>query len=130
MINITKPIDKNALAFALYEFAQQKPGFDSNNYSDQAAYQSDYRHYKKYADKNRKMSVESIVNILNELTDNEIIDSFGVNGGRLSFVEHGDSYRIVYVTGQYFPTEYQTVLCNVFERLITYYLVNVSGTSL
>lgn len=115
---VKEGFDRGALASAMVEFGKQKPGFDPTNYPGaQAAFQADYRVYKKDADFNRQYHVSELQRILEQCPDDVLQQAFS---NRLSVVTDGEKYRLEYCAGQYWCTEYQGALRSVIEGLSNY----------
>jgi hypothetical protein len=110
-IENVKGLKAQEIAKQFKEFVNQKPGFELANYSTMSSYKSDYNYYKKYADKNRKISQYELEDIFESLTPEEL--AHRVFDNRLYINKNGE---IDYITGQYFPTEYQDAAHNTYEK--------------
>lgn len=106
-----KNVNAEQLAEQFMEFVHQKPGFDTSNYGSSADFQSDYRVYKKDADFNRNLREWEVRNAFEMLTPEEL--AHRVFDNRLYVNEKG---QLDYITGQYFPTEYQGAARHTFEK--------------
>jgi hypothetical protein len=106
-----KGLNGYQLATQFKEFVNQKPGFELANYSTMSSYKSDYNRYKKYADKNRSLDFGELASIFNNLNDEDL--AHRVFDNRLYVNEKGE---MDYITGQYFPTEYQQAAFNTYEK--------------
>lgn len=98
---------------AIVGFAAQNPGLEFADYGDVAAYRSDSRRITK--------AWHDVKQAVNEcrwagVTDADILEaSKGAFSGRLEVVPHGKGFRVDYVTGQYWPTEYRYAAAAVLE---------------
>lgn len=106
-----KGITAEELASQFQNFVNQKPGFSLMDYSTMSSYKSDYNYYKKYADKNRKISEYELTDIFSSLNEEEL--AHRVFDGRLYINEKGE---MDYITGQYFCVEYQQAAYNTYEK--------------
>jgi hypothetical protein len=110
-IENVKGLNAEEIAKQFKQFVNKKPGFSGYDYSDYASYKSDYNFYKKYADKNRKISQYELEDIFSSLTPEEL--AHRVFDNRLYINEKGE---MDYITGQYFPTEYQAQAHSTYEK--------------
>ena len=101
-IEHVKNLTGEDLAAAFQKFIAQKPGFESQDYSDSASYQQAYRSYKKDADFNRTLSYIQVESAFEGHSPEELAHK--IFNQRLYIKENGD---LGYIAGQYFPTEYQ-----------------------
>lgn len=108
-------LNRLELAKAIKEFAMQKPGFSAQDYDNRNDFQRDYYHYKKDAEYNRSFRVEEIFNILEKVDDHTLISELGGNRRLYAEVQEDGTMKLDYITGQYFPLEYQKALRNTLE---------------
>lgn len=104
-------MNKEILANEIRNMATSKAGFSLSDYTSYSDYRKDYRHYKKYADKTRKFPTWEIMDILENNTDENILECTKRN--RFSFKNN----RLTYIAGQYHCTEYQQYLFNLIMDL-------------
>lgn len=110
-IENVKGLTTEEITHQFMKFVQQKPGFELANYSDMSSYKSDYNYYKKDADFNRSLREWDIMDVFSELSPEEL--AHRVFDNRLYINENGE---LNYITGQYFPTEYQNEARNTYEK--------------
>jgi hypothetical protein len=110
-IENVKGLNRAELANQWVKFVHQKPGFNLADYGDQASFKQDYRGYKKDADFNRRIPAWEVEGLFNELTDEEL--AHRVFDNRLMVNENKE---LEYITGQYYPVEYQWAAKEVYEK--------------
>jgi hypothetical protein len=115
-IENVKGLNRAELAKQWVEFVHQKPGFGSDWNS------SDYRHYKKDADFNRRIPAWEIEGLFNELNDEEL--AHRVFDQRLYVNEDKE---LEYITGQFFPVEYQWAAKDVYEKARRIVILKAEG---
>ena len=94
---------KQNIIAALYTFCQKKPGFDPANYGDAASYRADTRRATQQLSDARRLLRE--IELRDSITAQDLLDA--ARSGRLDVTTTGDSVRIDYTCGQYWPTEYR-----------------------
>ena len=113
-------MNKSTVLHALESYAKQRPGLDFANYGDVSAYRSESRSITK--DLHNVLELLSAVSWRDSITGDDIIKaSESAFSGRLSLIADGESLRIEYCTGQYFPTEYRRAVCAVLSRVLWQY---------
>jgi hypothetical protein len=119
---------KQNLIAALRTFARQRPGLEFGNYGDWKAYRAEMRSITR--DLKQAQELLSAVAWRDSITANSIIEaSKGAFSGRLSITRDGDSFKVDYCTGQYFPTEYRRAVCSVLSSALwDYFRTNGADT--
>ena len=108
---------KQNLLTALRTFARQRPGLEFGNYGDWKAYRAEMRSITR--DLQHAQELLSAVAWRDSITTESIMlaakHSFS---GRLEITRDGDSFKLDYCTGQYFPTEYRRAVCSVLSSAL------------
>ena len=113
-------MNKSTVLQALETYAKQRPGLEFENYGDVSAYRSESRQITK--DLHNALELISAVSWRDSITGDDIVKaSESAFSGRLSLIPDGDTLRIEYCTGQYFPTEYRKAICAVLSRVLWNY---------
>ena len=110
---------KQTIIDALNAWVSQRPGLDYGNYGDLSAYRSEMRSIGK--DLQHARALIDYVAWHDSITA-EMILKAADNGGRLSIVVDGESVRIDYCTGQYWPTEYRPAVCRLISSVIWHWM--------
>jgi len=106
---------KPQLIQALRQWVAQRPGLDYGNYGDWSAYRAEVRSIGKDLQHARKL-IDYVA--WHDSITAEMILKAADNGGRLSIVVDGESVRIDYCTGQYWPTEYRPAVCRLLSSVV------------
>jgi hypothetical protein len=124
---------KQAICDALSRFIRQRPGLEFGNYGDVKAYRSELRSITK--DRHHAETLLRAVMAHDSITADDLIRAAqSAYSGRLTIVPPLENYahgpctgssspywRIEYVTGQYFPTEYRRAVCAVLASALWYW---------
>ena len=101
----------------LCKFVAQRPGLEFANYGSMKYYRQDYNEILK--DRN---SFYELLNLARSRYDgklNEVLLNYlQQSNDRLTLIECKEGYRLQYITGQYFPTEYRNAACRVLVSII------------
>jgi hypothetical protein len=101
----------------LCKFVAQRPGFDLHNYDSMKSYRQDYSETLK--DRN---SFYELLNLARTRYDGELnevlVKYLQQSNDRLTLIEGKEGYRLQYITGQYFATEYRNAACRVLVSII------------
>jgi len=106
-------LDNQPTLKLLQKFAYQRSGIEGANYSDRKTLLSEYREICKDLDDFKELLNFALYRVYNldEKVKNYLLNS----SGRLSMNEKGN---LVYITGQYFPTEYRPACSRLLADLI------------
>jgi hypothetical protein len=116
----TTKVEKQVLCDMLRKFIAQRSGIDFREYGgDRAAFMSDYRPILQHGRDARRL-LEYVEN-RDGITADDILSTTSGNR-RLEWVYVGESPRLEYCTGQYFPTEYRAAACSMLAGLVWRYL--------
>ena len=110
--------DKSTIIAALYKWIAQRPVLDFGNYGDVSVYRSEMRSITR--DPHHARTMIDYVARHDSITAEMILDA--AKSGRLSMVVDGESVRIDYCTGQYWPTEYRPAVCRLLSSVIWYWM--------
>jgi len=110
---------KTRLIQALRQWVAQRPGLEFGNYGDWSAYRAEVRSIGKDLQHARKL-IDYVA--WHDSITAEMILKAADNGGRLSIVVDGESVRIDYCTGQYWPTEYRPAVCRLLSSVIWHWM--------
>ena len=94
---------KQNIIDALRAFLATRPGFDPANYGDRASYLSEMRRATQQLGDARRLLRE--IELRDSIKADDLLDA--AKSGRLDVTATGDSVRIDYTCGQYWPTEYR-----------------------
>jgi hypothetical protein len=112
-------VDANQIFSALETWIKQRPGLDARDYGGGMdgwrAYRQELRQISK--DRQRAMKALDEAKGLTPAMPNVLLDSFRAFSGRLEWKL--DEGRLVYCTGQYWPTEYRKAAASVLERYVS-----------
>ncbi len=101
----------------LCKFVAQRPGLEFVNYGSMKYYRQDYNEILK--DRN---SFYELLNLARARYDGELnevlVKYLQQSNDRLTLVEGKEGYRLQYITGQYFATEYRNAACRVLVSII------------
>jgi len=109
---------KTAIIASLDAWIRQRPGLEYGNYGDWSAYRSEMRSIGK--DLQHARAMLRYVEWHDSITADMILDA--AKSGRLSIVVDGESVRIDYCTGQYWPTEYRPAVCRLLSTVIWHWI--------
>ena len=109
---------KTNIIQALRAWVAQRPGLDYRNYGDWSAYRAEVRSIGKDLQDARKLI--DYIAWHDSITAEMLLDA--AKSGRLSIVVDGESVRIYYFTGQYWPTEYRPAVCRLISSVIWYWM--------
>lgn len=113
-------MNKAHILQALDAFIRQRPGLDFGNYGDVTSYRAEVRGIGK--DLQDARTLLQAVTWRDSITAEAIIDaSKHAFSGRLTIEAQGDSIRVDYCTGQYWPTEYRKAVCAVLASALWAY---------
>lgn len=108
---------------ALMKFARQRPGIDPRNYFETwresegvKAYRQEVREVT--ADLADLREIMRSVRWREGITAGDLIKATRAYSGRLQIIEDGETVRVEYCTGQYFPTEYRKACCAVLASAL------------
>jgi len=105
-------MNKNAIIESLSVFIRQRPGLEFGNYGSARAYRSEMREITR--DRHNAERLLSAVERSQVISGADIVDaSRRAFSGRLEITCDGDTVRVSYTAGQYFPTEYRRAVCSV-----------------
>ena len=117
---------RETLLQVIRAFIGQRSGIDRRNYqrdwSDKegaAAFNSDYRRILRDGSDARRLL--EYVAAREGITAAQILETSSGNR-RLEWVFVGESPRLEYCTGQYFPTEYRAAACSMLAGMVWRYL--------
>lgn len=111
---------KQTLIEALRRFAEQGPRLEFANYGDYRLYRQEARAITR--DLHHARELIRAVEWRDSITADDILHATATAyAGRLSIVNEGDSVRVDYCTGQYFPTEYRPAVCRVLSSALWHY---------
>lgn len=105
--------DKAAILATLEKFACQRPGMEPGNYGSYADYRAELRTVTRDLTHARTL-LRAVRD--SGITAEDILRA--ADGGRLDIRVDGDTVRIDYCTGQYFPTEYRKAVCRVLASAL------------
>lgn len=111
-------VNKSVIIAALHKWIAQRPGLEFGNYGDVSAYRSEMRSITR--DLHHARAMIDYVAWHDSITAEMILDA--AKSGRLSIVVDGESVRIDYCTGQYWPTEYRPAVCRLLSSVIWYWM--------
>ncbi len=111
-------VKKQTIIEALNRWVSQRPGLEFGNYGDPAAYRAEVRSIGK--DLQHARAMLDYVAWHDSITAEMILDA--AKSGRLSIVVDGESVRIDYCTGQYWPTEYRPAVCRLLSSVIWHWM--------
>lgn len=109
-------MQKQALISALRRWIEQRPGLEFGNYGDIRAYRAEQRDITR--DLHHARELLRAVEWRDSITAEDILRAAD---GRLTIAVDGDSVRIDYCTGQYFPTEYRPAASRVLSSVLWAY---------
>ena len=109
---------KSTILAAIDAWIRQRPGLDYGNYGDLSAYRAEVRSIGK--DLQHARALLNYVAWHDSITAQMILDA--AKSGRLSIVVDGESVRIDYCTGQYWPTEYRPAVCRLLSSVIWHWI--------
>jgi len=113
--------DKPTLCRIIRKFIDQRSGIDPREYSDRSSFLSDYRPMLQ-AGRDARILL-AYVSARDSITADDILHTTSGNR-RLEWIYSGDSPRLEYTTGQYFPTEYRAAACSMLAGLVFRYLAD------
>jgi hypothetical protein len=113
--------DKATLLRMIRKFVDQRSGIDPREYSDRSSFLSDYRPMLQ-AGRDARILL-AYVSARDSITAEDILNTTSGNR-RLEWVYVGESLRLEYTTGQYFPTEYRAAACSMLAGMIWRYLAD------
>ena len=108
-------LDKSTIIAALHKWINQRPGLEFGNYGDASSYRAEMRSIGR--DLQHARTMINYVAWHDSITA-EMIMRAADNGGRLSLMADGDTVRIDYIVGQYWPTEYRRAVCALMSSVI------------
>ena len=108
----TKTFDDKIRA-ALSAWVNQRAGLEPGNYGSWAGYRSESRRITR-----QRADFFYLLARCRPATESEWRDAFRAYSGRLTLTMDGDTPRLSYCTGQYWPTEYRAAACAVVSSLI------------
>lgn len=103
---------KSQIIEALDTFIRQRPGLDYGNYGDRKSYAAEVRSIGRDL-KDARTLLQAVTWRESISADALIIASRHAFSGRLTIVTEGDTVRLFYTTGQYWPTEYRKAVAAV-----------------
>lgn len=115
---------KDNIIKALRAFIAQRSGLERGAYGDprvpdggtgDRAYSADKRAITRDLT-DAKQLIREVE--LSAMTAAQLVEGFGAYSGRLSIATDGESVRLDYTAGQYFPTEYRKAVCAVCARAL------------
>lgn len=109
-------MNKQTLISALRRWIEQRPGLEFANYGDLRAYRAEQRDITR--DLHHARELLRAVEWRDSITAEDIIRAAD---GRLTISIEGDSVRIDYCTGQYFPTEFRPAASRVLSSVLWAY---------
>lgn len=109
-------MQKQTLIDALRRFAEQGPRLEFANYGDYRLYRQEARAITR--DLHHARELLRAVELRDSITADDILKAAT---GRLIFAIDGDSVRVDYCTGQYFPTEFRPAVCRVLSSALWHY---------
>ena len=122
-------MQKQTLISALRRWIEQRPGLEFDNYGDIRAYRAEQRDITR--DLHHARELLRAVEWRDSITAEDIVRAAN---GRLTIAVDGDSVRIDYCTGQYFPTEYRPAAARVLSSVLWAYwrenMANPDGDAL
>ncbi len=112
-----KSPSKETVLSALDSFMNQRPGLEFGNYGDISLYRSESRSITK--DLHHASALMAAVAWRDGITADDILKAMGrAYSGRLSYSWNGETFKLDYCTGQYFPTEYRKAVCAVLSSCL------------
>jgi hypothetical protein len=110
-------MSKSSILSALSAFVAQRPGLEFANYGDRSAYFAEVRSITKDLHDFRALS--RAVELRGSISDADILKAAqSAFSGRLTIIQDGDTVKVDYCTGQYFPTEYRKAACSVLAATL------------
>lgn len=100
----------------LVNFVNQRPGLNFADYGNRAYYLQDYREILKDLH-----SFNEFFKLASRRIDNlnaVLFDYLIKSNDRLTLKESNGVFKLQYITGQYFPTEYRSAACRVLCSII------------
>jgi hypothetical protein len=117
-------MNTSTLLDTLHHFINQRPGLDPRNYisghrdaDGRAAYRADARGITR--DLHDARALIRYIELHPTIDAQRIIDA--ARGRRLTIKPAGESFKIDYLTGQYWPTEYRAAVARVLSDAIWEY---------
>lgn len=112
----TKQATKEVILTALRAWINQRPGLEYVNYGEPTSYRAELRGITR--DKKDAQTLLTAVE-LSAVTVDQLKEGFRAYSGRLTWEEDGKGGgRLVYCTGQYWPTEYRKAACAVLAQAL------------
>ena len=96
----------------LQKFVDQRPGLNFADYGDVRAYRNEAAEITR--DRADFYELRRLVSLIGVNVEEKATDYLQKSSGRLT-LEGG---RLLYITGQYFPTEYRAAACRVLSSII------------
>ncbi len=109
-------MQKQTIIQALRRWIEQRPGLEFGNYGSVQSYRAEQRNITR--DLHHARELLRAVEWRDSITAEDIIRAAD---GRLTIAVDGDSVRIDYCTGQYFPTEYRPAAARVLSSVLWAY---------
>lgn len=109
-------MNKQTIIQALRRWIEQRPGLEFANYGDIRAYRAEQRDITR--DLHHARELLRAVEWRDSITAEDILRAAS---GRLTIAVDGDSVRIDYCTGQYFPTEFRPAASRVLSSVLWVY---------
>lgn len=106
-------MQKQTIISALRRWIEQRPGLEFGNYGDVRAYRAEQRDITR--DLHHARELLRAVEWRDSITAEDIVRAAD---GRLTISIEGDSVRIDYCTGQYFPTEFRPAAARVLSSVL------------
>lgn len=97
----------------LNKFVNSRPGIDKRDYSSSSDYNRESREITQ--DRNDYLELLALASARIPNLDSELEAYLIANTGERLFLKDG---KLVYHTGQYYPTEYRVAACRVLKSLI------------
>lgn len=123
-------LTKQQILEALRKWINQRPGLEYGNYGDWKTYRSELRSITR--DRADALQLLRAVSGRDSITAENLIASFSAFSGRLTITEgpaislridgtntiYPSAVKLVYCTGQYWPTEYRKAACAVLAAAL------------
>lgn len=107
---------KQTIIEALRRWIEQRPGLEFVNYGEIRAFRAEQRDITR--DLHHARELLRAVEWRDSITAEDILRAAS---GRLTLAVDGDSVRVDYCTGQYFPTEYRPAVSRVLSSVLWAY---------